>query len=181
MRDVTGTYLQREPFDIERLTAKLEEKKQEPTWSINSRESTPEVFYEPHPDSDLDYWKSIALRYGDALRNLDKETDHRKSIRAPLYWKTEADYMRKEFWAAKGRRQRSIKNKNQHGSVTKKQNRLTKGTRNGISKDRQTAQAKSKQNGPVENKNVGLIEKEGQGPISSRLRNRGPTASHPCN
>jgi hypothetical protein len=52
------TFAKRFSFDIEQLKAKLEQKKQGPTWSINSRESTPEILYEPHPDSELDYWKA---------------------------------------------------------------------------------------------------------------------------
>jgi hypothetical protein len=186
MQDITDTYLhlQREHFDIENLTAKLEQKKHEPTWSINSCDPTPEVFYEPQPDSDLDYWKSTALRYGNALQTLDKVTDYRKSIRATLYWKTEAEYMRKEFWAVNGRRQRRINNTKRDQLGTKK------GTQSGLLKSKQTAPAQSKEERPVENnegrsieedrsiKEDFLIEKEGQGPISSRLRNREPTASH---
>lgn len=171
MQGITDAYLQRDSLDTERLIAKLEQAKQA-TWSINSRESTPEIFYEPNPDSDLNYWKSIALKYGSTLQTLDKGNDHRKSIRTTSYWKTEAEHLRREFWALAGRPQCDIN--------IKMYNRPCRDTQNGFGKNKQTASVRNKQTEQIKNKDHST-ENEEQGPISSRLRKRRPATSNPCN
>jgi hypothetical protein len=79
-------------LDADALIRRLYQKKdQEPTWTINSRESTPEYFYQPNGDEFLEFWKFCVLDYEDRLRKLNPRKDYRRSIQDVNYWKTEAE------------------------------------------------------------------------------------------
>ena len=92
----------RELFDVDTFARLLERKNGEPTWSINSRESTPQYFFEEQQNAQVDYWRDIALSYGRDLRILDRREDYRTSIQSASYWEVEATHLRNEYWKIQG-------------------------------------------------------------------------------
>jgi hypothetical protein len=68
------------PFDLNTLALLLERKRDEHTWSINSRNSTPVVFFDPKSVSGLDYWRGTALMFEQSIHSFDRQTDYRRTI-----------------------------------------------------------------------------------------------------
>jgi hypothetical protein len=88
----------REPFDVGDLALLLDGKKGEPTWSINSRQSTAEYFYEENPNANVNYWRDSAYSFASQLHFVDRLKDYRRSIQTASYWKVEAKHLEREFW-----------------------------------------------------------------------------------
>ena len=87
---------QREPFGVDAVTHLLNLKKGEPTWSIDTRESTAEIFHEDSPNDIIDFWRATALSYQAQLRVMKGQKDHRLSIQSASYWETEAKHLKNE-------------------------------------------------------------------------------------
>jgi hypothetical protein len=88
----------REPFDVDDLALLLDGKKGEPTWSINSRQSTAEYFHEENPNAHVNYWRDCAYSFTSQLYLFDRRKDYRKSIEIASYWEVEAKHLKQEFW-----------------------------------------------------------------------------------
>ena len=58
---------QREPFS-HKVTRLLDLKKEEPSWSIDTRESTAEICREDSPNDIINLWRTITLAYQTELR-----------------------------------------------------------------------------------------------------------------
>ena len=87
---------QREPFGFDAVTHLLNLKKGEPTWSIDTRESTAEIFYEDSPNDIIDFWRATALSYQAELRLIERSRDYRLLIQSASYWETEAKHLENE-------------------------------------------------------------------------------------
>ena len=175
-------------FDINTLTLLLERKRNEPTWSINSRESTPAVLFDPRSVSGLEYWRGTALMFEQSIRSFDRQTDYRRTIETPSYWEIEANHLEKEFWAL----QRSRGKKRTEGQSEPASSLVThdsqgkegfKAHDEEISSRSRPQQGKTRIKKPMtqsnrQQGNIGI--KKQDGPISSRLRNRKSGAAY-CN
>ncbi|OAP62698.1 hypothetical protein AYL99_01925 [Fonsecaea erecta] len=68
------------------------------SWSINSRESTPEVFSQDFPRDALQHWKNLAIHNQARLDSLSQTEDHRRTINSVQYWETEARHLDQVYW-----------------------------------------------------------------------------------
>lgn len=96
-----GPQLERMRIDVEHLASLLEKKVGEPTWSINSRESTPFIPYEAPLDPALakfEFWRDMAISFERDLTSMGRLEECRLSIPLTSYWEIEAKHLEKEFW-----------------------------------------------------------------------------------
>lgn len=68
----------------------------EPTWEIDTRESTVEIFLEDSPDDMINSWQATALSPQTELRMAKGTKDSRLSIQSASYWETEAKHLENE-------------------------------------------------------------------------------------
>lgn len=177
-------------FDINTLTLLLERKRDEPTWSINSRESTPAVFFDPKSVSGLDFWRRTALLFEESIRSIDERTDYRRTIQTSSYWEIEAKHLEKEYWALQGLRGKK-RTENQSKPISSSlehdsQDKMGLGAQDGSLSARSSHRQgkirieKPKKAIPSQSKRRqgNISTKKQDGPISSRLRNRKSTSAY---
>jgi hypothetical protein len=94
--------------------------KPERSWSIDSRESTPDVFPTRQlSDGSLDYWQNLALHNERLLCGLGASKEYRRSIPSVEYWKTEAEWLIKEYWTLlQLKRRQGLRKRKEHNQKT---------------------------------------------------------------
>lgn len=85
-------------LDLIALNHFLDQKTQR-RWSVDTRDSTPDVQSQRLLNSPLKHWKDLAIQNERRINSLDPSQDHRMSIPSVAYWKILAEYLDERYWS----------------------------------------------------------------------------------
>ena len=81
------------------------------SYSVDSRESTPEVYNSQFTFSPLDHWKNLASHNERLIRSLGVDEDYRTSIPSPEYWRIQAEWLDTIYWKLREQRRTRVSSK----------------------------------------------------------------------
>ena len=74
------------------------DQKTQRSWSVDTRDSTPDVQSQRILHSPLEHWKDLAIQNERRISSLDPSQNHRMTIPSVAYWKIQAEYLDKRYW-----------------------------------------------------------------------------------